>query len=142
MQFQVPQFIEVEDKLVGPFTFKQFIYLLGGGGGSYVVWRLISPLSSILAIIFVIPVAVTALALAFYKINNRPFIVTLEYGIKYLLTTKLYIWTKQEVKVDTKMMKPVEAKPIAVVPRLNESKLKDLAWSLDITEKMQQQKQQ
>ena len=32
MDYQVPQFIEVEDKLVGPLTFKQFVYLAGGAG--------------------------------------------------------------------------------------------------------------
>ena len=30
MRFQLPQFIETETKLVGPFTLKQFIYLAGG----------------------------------------------------------------------------------------------------------------
>lgn len=30
MQFQVPQFIEVEDKIFGPLTFKQFVYIAGG----------------------------------------------------------------------------------------------------------------
>jgi hypothetical protein len=29
MQFRVPQFIDIEDKLFGPLTFKQFIYLAG-----------------------------------------------------------------------------------------------------------------
>ncbi|TSC61742.1 MAG: SsrA-binding protein, partial [Parcubacteria group bacterium Athens0416_74] len=32
MQFQVPQFIEVEDKIVGPLTFKQFVFIAGGLG--------------------------------------------------------------------------------------------------------------
>jgi len=32
MRFEVPQFIEVEDKIFGPFTWKQFIYLMGGEG--------------------------------------------------------------------------------------------------------------
>ena len=27
MQYQVPQFIEVEDKIFGPLTFKQFLYI-------------------------------------------------------------------------------------------------------------------
>ena len=35
MQFQVPQFLDVEDKIVGPFTIKQFIYLAGGVGMGY-----------------------------------------------------------------------------------------------------------
>ena len=38
MQFQVPQFIEIEDKIFGPLTFKQFIYLAGGVGASIVLW--------------------------------------------------------------------------------------------------------
>jgi len=32
MQYQVPQFIEIEDKIFGPLTLKQFLYLAGGGG--------------------------------------------------------------------------------------------------------------
>ena len=43
MQFQVPQFIEVEDKIFGPLTFKQFVYVAGGAGLAYLVWR-VSPL--------------------------------------------------------------------------------------------------
>ena len=30
MQYQVPQFIEVEDKIFGPLTFKQLVYVVGG----------------------------------------------------------------------------------------------------------------
>ena len=32
MMFSVPQFIDVEDKIIGPLTLKQFIYLAGGAG--------------------------------------------------------------------------------------------------------------
>jgi hypothetical protein len=32
MHYQVPQFIEIEDKIFGPLTLKQFIYLAGGVG--------------------------------------------------------------------------------------------------------------
>ncbi|MFM2424198.1 MAG: hypothetical protein RLZZ70_589, partial [Candidatus Parcubacteria bacterium] len=30
MQFEVPQFIEIEDKIFGPLTWKQFLYVGGG----------------------------------------------------------------------------------------------------------------
>ena len=36
MQFQVPQFIEIEDKIIGPFTGRQFAFLLGGFGGGFI----------------------------------------------------------------------------------------------------------
>ena len=38
MQFQVPQFIETEDKIVGPFTLRQFIYVAGAGLGSVILY--------------------------------------------------------------------------------------------------------
>ena len=41
MRFQVPQFIEVEDKIFGPLTLKQFIYLAGAGGLVFVLWRVL-----------------------------------------------------------------------------------------------------
>ena len=78
MKFQVPQFIEVEDKIFGPFTIKQFIYLAGGGALSFVIYTYISPFSFILAIVLLLPVAGLAVALALYKVNNQPFIAVIE----------------------------------------------------------------
>lgn len=75
MRFQVPQFIEVEDKLFGPFTFKQFVYLAGAAG---VVVALFTLLPKFLAFLVSIPVVALAGALTFLKINNRPFILMLE----------------------------------------------------------------
>lgn len=137
MQFQVPQFIEVEDKIIGPFTIKQFFYLLGGAGGSYLLWVF---LPSFLAVIFIIPVAGLALALAFYKVNNRPFINTLQAALMYFLKGNLYIRSKKAVGVprDTfEMPAPAVQKPVEI-PKMTQSKLKDLAWSLDVQEKIKQ----
>jgi hypothetical protein len=41
MQFRIPQFIDIEDKVFGPFTFKQFGYLLGAIAFAYIFWKLI-----------------------------------------------------------------------------------------------------
>ena len=130
MRFQVPQFIEVEDKIVGPFTFKQFIYIAGGAGMCVL---LITFLPKFIAFILCIPVAVFAAALAFYKVNDKPFINSVEAFIKFHSGSKLYIWKKEEKK-------PVahgpEARPLEQikVPKLSDSKLKELTWSLDIKE--------
>ncbi len=132
MRFQVPQFIEVEDKIFGPFTIKQFIYLAGGGGLSFLIYTYVSKISFILAIILIIPVAALAASLAFYKVNNQAFIYIIESALKYLLTSKLYIWKKKDKVVEKR--KPEEAAPIFSVPKLSDSKLKDLTWSLDINE--------
>lgn len=133
MKFQVPQFIEVEDKIFGPLTIKQFVYVAGGAGLSFIIYTYVSPFSFILAILCIIPVAALALALAFYKVNNRPFIYVIESAFKFMLTNKLYIWRKQDKKPVHKTEETATA-PLVYVPKLSDSKLKDLTWSLDINE--------
>jgi len=130
MRFQVPQFIEVEDKIFGPLTFKQFIYVVGGGAVAVILFTL---LPKFLAIIISTPIVLFALALAFYKVNNKPFIDIVEAFFKYSLTNKLYIWKKEDKKP---VSKPTEEKPLEQVhvPKLSESRLKDLTWKLDVKE--------
>ncbi len=133
MQFQVPQFIEIEDKIFGPLTFKQFVYLAGGAGIAFMEWVYIP--FKIIGILFVIPTIAFALALAFYKVNNRPFILALEAGLRYALTHKLYIWQRQpELKKVENSTDQTQARPMMKIPKLSESKLKDLSWSLDVKE--------
>lgn len=130
MRFQVPQFIEVEDKIFGPLTFKQFIYIAGGVGICVVLFTF---LPNFIALLLSVPVAVFAGALAFYKVNDKPFINVVEAFLKYSISSKLYIWKKEE-KIPVK--KEVQAAPVnqVYVPKLSQSKLRDLTWSLDIKE--------
>jgi len=130
MRFQVPQFIEVEDKIFGPLTFKQFIYVAGGVGICVVLFLL---LPNFLAFILSLPIFIFAMALAFYKINNRPFINVVEAFFKYTTTSKLYLWKKEEAVLVAKQKEKKSPEQV-FVPKLSESKLKELTWSLDINE--------
>ena len=138
MQFQVPQFIDVEDKIFGPFTVKQFVYLAGAAG---VIFILNSFLPFIFAILIGGPIIALGLALAFYKVNNQPFIKIVEASFRYILNSRLYIWKKEQKKV-TKKKEGVEESAELFVPKLSDSKLKDLAWSLDIKESIYSSKEQ
>src|SRR5688572_9661107 len=91
MQFKVPQFLDIGDKIFGPFTFRQFIYLAGGAGLCFVLYKL---LGLILGAIPILLVGGLAAALTFYRPNNKPFINMLEAGFKYFTQNKLYIWEK------------------------------------------------
>lgn len=135
MNFQVPQFIEIEDKIFGPLTFKQFIFTVGGGGAAYVVYVYLSKIAGFLGILFALPVFVFALALAFYKINERPFIVTVEAAARYFVKSKLYRW-KREVKKTNTTSQTQTARNASTteIPHLSGSKLSDLSWSLDVKE--------
>ncbi len=139
MRFQVPQFIEVEDKIIGPLTLKQFIYLAGGAGLSYIAFRLIPSL--FLSIIPIICIMVFACALAFFKINNKAFIYIVEAAFKYFTRSKLYIWKKED-KAKTESAQDAKEYASIMVPKISDSKLKDLTWSLDIKESIYTNKNQ
>lgn len=127
MQFKVPQFIDIEDKLFGPFTFKQFAYLAGGGGMIFVAYKF---LPIYVSIFIILPLALLTVLLTFYKINGKPFIYYLQASITYATQSKLYIWQQKIAKGPKEIKEVLTKNPI--VPTLSESKLKDLAWSLDI----------
>lgn len=135
MQFQVPQFIEVEDKIIGPLTFKQFVFVGGGLGMAYLFWRV---LPIYVAAPLIISSGGLAAALAFFQINGRPFILAVESGFFYLLHPKLYLWNNQRPKdiAVKKAAEPSRGGAAPYVPRLSESRLHELAWSLDIQERI------
>lgn len=136
MQFKVPQFIDIEDKLFGPFTFRQFVYMVGGGGMIFVIYKLL-PLW--IGIFLIIPVAGLTLLLTFYKINEKPFIYYLQAGVNYFISSKLYIWKQRLVKPSDKEkdMESVSQTTQLVPMTSSSNSLKDLAWSLDVQEKEQ-----
>ena len=136
MKFQVPQFIEIEDKIFGPLTIKQFIYIAGGAGLCFIFFRFFHSL------IIVIPLGIIALAfslaLAFYQVNGKPLINMVQSAFGYFIGSKLYLWKKKE----NAPQKVTETRPTGMnqppvyVPKLSQNKLHDLTWSLDIKESL------
>lgn len=138
MEYHVPQFIEVEDKIIGPLTLKQFIYIAGAIGLCVVFF---SYLSFIFALLLSVPVAAFGAALAFYKVNGKPFIEMLEAGFNYYISEKLLLW-KQDVPGQKESgaqeaaasAAAAEAATLAArgTPKLTRGRLSELAWSLDV----------
>lgn len=137
MQFQVPQFIEVEDKIFGPLTFKQFVYIAGAAGISYMLWRV---LPIYLAAPLILTFAGGGAALAFFKYNGQPFIQALEHGFYFFIRTKLYLWSTESSApkpvLATTQQSELRTLGNVYVPKLSDSRLHELAWSLDIKERI------
>lgn len=135
MQFKVPQFLDIEDKIFGPFTFKEFAYLAGGAGLCFVLYKI---LGVVLGAMPILAVAALSIALARYRPNNKPFLNMIEAGFGYFVQSKLYIWKRRQEnrnKVDAEKKKGVESAPNTInrdTVRLGGNKLRDLAWSLDV----------
>jgi len=135
MRFQVPQFIEIEDKIFGPLTIKQFIYLAGGAGLCFILFRF-------LPLLIVIPLGVIviglSLALAFYQVNNKPLINMAQSAFGYFVSSKLYLWKRKDKSPEKAKADATESAnlPPIYIPKLSQSKLHDLTWSLDIKESL------
>lgn len=131
MRFEVPQFIEIEDKIFGPFTWKQFIYLCGGTGISIVLF-ITTPF--IIFLIFGLPLAGISALLAFYPVNNRPFSVFLESMFNYYTNTTNYRWKRKEAAVyknPTTREAPPQDDVVPVIPNNNRG-INSLARKLEL----------
>ncbi len=96
MRFEVPQFIEIEDKIIGPFTWRQFVYLAGGIGLGVVLF-FTTPLF-VFGLIG-IPLGALSALLAFYPVNNRPFSSFLESMVFFYKNNRVYYWRKKATMV-------------------------------------------
>lgn len=129
MRYQVPQFIEFESKIIGPFSFRQFAYILGAGGGCYLIFKILGFFPGIL---LMIPLVALSLALAFVKVNGRKFIDVMASAFSFFVGGKLYVWKKIDRPVESTADQAKDITDELTAPSLSQSKLKDLAWGLDI----------
>lgn len=143
MRRDVPQFIDIEDKIIGPLSFKQAIYVAGGVGAAWSIFAILSKVTLdipfLIKAILAVPFLGAGLALAFLQMNKRPLVLYLESFFKYQLNPKQFIWRKNEKKTVVRNRVNVNSKnsaPIGVnedlVPRITRSKIKDLSLTLDM----------
>ena len=128
MRFEVPQFIEIEDKIFGPFTWKQFVYL-GGGIGLAVVLFFTTPF--IITFIVGIPLAILSAALAFYPVNNRPFSVLLESMWNYYKGSRMYYWRRNHDVVYKGELREVDPN-LANIPQRGDNGLNSVSNKLKL----------
>lgn len=128
-QFVVPQFIDVEDKIFGPVTARQFVILLTAGLILFLAFKLAD------TTLFIFLLAVLggfSLVLAFVKINGQPFHYVILNIIQTVRRPGLRLWSKQYGDADLKRLisegklaPPSEA--AKAVPRLSYSRIRDLS---------------
>ncbi|MDE2100005.1 MAG: PrgI family protein [Patescibacteria group bacterium] len=94
MQFQVPQFIETEDKIIGPLTLRQFSYLAVAG---LIVFFAFFVLQTWLWVFVLIIFGSLAATLAFIQINGRPMSVFLVDAFFYMWEPHSYAYQEEVV---------------------------------------------
>ncbi len=134
-QFVVPQFIDVEDKIIGPITTRQFLIILAGGLSLFIEFKLCDLM---LFIILGILTIVFTLAFSFLKVNSMPlhfFIINI---IQTFKRPKLRVWDKtlnpKEIK---ELLNKQQEEVVAVTPQikphvtLTHSRLQELSLIVD-----------
>jgi hypothetical protein len=95
-QYKVPQNVEAEDKILGPLTFKQFIYGLIGFGWaaiSFALFRWIPPV----LIVVGFPPTLLFLLLAFYTRDGQNFEQILIALAGFFASSRKRLWVKENV---------------------------------------------
>lgn len=108
MQFQVPQFIETEDRIVGPLTLRQFIYIAIGAIISFILFFVLQVWLWIIITLILMAVSVS---LAFIKINGRSMSVFAQSAFGYIWSPRVYTLKpkNQEQKTGGVSLKPAPA---------------------------------
>ena len=131
-QFTVPQFIEHEIKIVGPFTFKQFVFIGVAGAICFVFYF---TLPFFIFILVSIVVMLGGFALAFLKSGGRSLPILFKNFFSFSMSPKIYLWKKKSrlpPKIAEKPPTVLEEAEEAVVPKVvSKSRLKNLSNKIE-----------
>lgn len=132
MRFTLPQFIEHEAKIVGPLTFKQFIYIGLAGAIAFVLYYAV-PFSVFLVAAIIL--GISSLAFAFLKVDGRSIPSVLQNFFMFSLSPKIYLWKNKEMppKITIKKEEPKkeEVAPESELRIAEKSQLKKLSAEIE-----------
>jgi hypothetical protein len=92
MQYPVPQFTDVEDKIIGSLTVRQFGIIFAAGVLVFLVYTVTKSIPVL--IIFAIIIGIPALAIAFAKVNGRPMYKMFPYILNFLTRPRVLVFHK------------------------------------------------
>ncbi len=131
-QYNIPQFIDSEDKIIGPLTIRQFSYLAIGVVVSGFLWYFKPNIPVFL--ITAIPVMLAAFTFAFIKINGQNFEILLSNVIIYILKPTLFLWSRDVDPTQSVIKVSIQKKKATFrreTPEYNQSRVEEVAWTLD-----------
>jgi hypothetical protein len=129
MMFNVPQFIDVEDKIAGPMTWKQLLWMICMGGTLLVVFNLFD---SALFFITGIPIVLVFVAFAFYRPNGFPLTTFVFYMVMFLFRPKVAVWERPSAARFPDRVPEQPSTPVAPeTKQIHREKLEELATILD-----------
>lgn len=131
-QFTVPQFIDVEDKIIGPITTRQFIIMLSCFALMGIFYKIFDFSAFIAVSVLVFAIFVT---FAFAKVNGRPFHFFMLNLIQTFKKPSTRVWNhainKTEAEYKLKEEKEIKETPLPPAKHYTTSRLAELALIAD-----------
>lgn len=129
-QYKVPSNVETEDKILGPLSVKQFIYVVIGLMWGFIAIRLIAPFNIVVGLVIAAPITLTMFALGFIQREGISFENYFTASIQYFMSPRKLVWHKDE------HIKSIKEAPKVVVPPerardFSQGQLQKLAFTLD-----------
>lgn len=128
MLINVPQYIDIEDKVAGPLTMKQLGWMILMGIILLILWNVL-PFAGFLVIGF--PIVIFFVALSFFKPYGQPMGSFLVHGVTFLFKPKIYIWRRTTQNVINIPQRAKTVEKFAPEKHLTSQSLKNLADLLD-----------
>ncbi|MEK7644202.1 MAG: PrgI family protein [Patescibacteria group bacterium] len=132
MQFKVPQNVDMADKIIGPLTMAQFLYVIIGGLIDYILLQNLIDTAPGVFFSLAIPIALFSLAMAFLKINDIPFPRFIQAAILFMSSPKRRIWHKYSETSPVRITTPKQKiQPKIVRKNIEKSEIEKMAAVLD-----------
>lgn len=132
-QFIVPQFIDVEDKILGPISVRQFIIFLAGGGLIVGAYQILFKLANLTGIFIFSAVGIFAgtILFAFVRVNGRPFHLFLLNLLQSVKNPRMRLWNNVVTERLQYRREPPPPPPLPTKKPLPQTTLARLALLVD-----------
>jgi hypothetical protein len=130
-QYVVPQFIDVEGKIIGPITARQFVIILVGAGGMFILFRLGNLVTFAGGSLFIVALVVL---FGWAKIGGRAFHHFLNNFIVTIFVRRpLRIWQREDftLSISTQKKKKKKDKSKIITEEYTKTPLDELALIVD-----------
>lgn len=128
-QFTVPQFIDVEPKIIGPITARQFIILLVAAFLMFIAYKTLDFMGFVIASVLIFGVFGTV---AFLKVNGRPFHYFVLNFVQTIKKPSLRVWNHKSSTIEKKEEKDFKYENIVTRQKyLDKTKLAKISLVVD-----------
>ncbi len=128
-QYKVPQDVEAEDKILGPLSIRQFIYVIIGLGWGVLMWRLLA-FNVVIMIITIVPITGFFLLLGFGRRQEQSFENYFVALVRFVTIPRIRVWDKDLLQEEL-IKEAIKVPEVIITKNVSRGSLAQLALIMD-----------